>query len=49
MVGVVLVGVEKVNFSNTMFLNPVAEYGGVIGIFGKVGQVVVENVVLPFL
>ena len=49
MVRVILVGVEKVNFANTMFLNPLSEYGSIVGIFRKVGQVVVENMMLPFL
>ena len=37
MVGVVLVRVEKVDFADTMFLNPTSEYGGIIGTFRKVG------------
>ena len=37
MVGIVLVGVKKVNFADAMFLDPLDENGGVIGLFWEVG------------
>jgi hypothetical protein len=45
----VLVGIEKMDFSDLMFLNPVCKDGGVVGAEWGIGQSVIESTELLFL
>jgi len=46
---VVLVGIEKMDFSDLMSLNPVCKDGGVVGTERRIGKAVIEGAKLLFL